>query len=43
LLASDGIRQSPLGEKQTDPTLIPSGIKDLLNWLLKNLLMNISR
>ena len=29
--ASEGIRQSPLGESETEPTLGPSGIQERLN------------
>ncbi len=33
--ASDGIRQSPRGDRLTDPTFGPSGMHDRLNWLAK--------
>ena len=33
--ASDGMRQSPRGDRLTEPTLGPSGKQDLLNWLAK--------
>ena len=36
--ASDGIRQSPLGDSDTEPTLGPSGRQLLLNCCVKNLL-----
>jgi hypothetical protein len=36
--ASLGIRQSPLGDKETDPTFGPSGKQLLLNCCEKNLL-----
>jgi hypothetical protein len=36
--ASDGIRQSPLGDNDTVPTLGPSGRQLLLNCCEKNLL-----
>ena len=34
--ASDGIRQSPRGERLTVPTFGPSGTHDRLNWFWKN-------
>lgn len=34
--ASLGIRQSPRGERLTEPTFGPSGTQDRLNWLAKN-------
>lgn len=40
--ASLGIRQSPLGDKLTDPTLGPSGIQLRLNCWLKKRLKNTS-
>ena len=33
--ASLGMRQSPRGERLTEPTLGPSGMQDRLNWLAK--------
>ena len=39
--ASEGILQSPRGERATVPTLGPSVAQLRLNWLLKNLLMKI--
>lgn len=35
---SEGMRQSPLGDRATEPTFTPSGMQERLNWLEKNLL-----
>lgn len=39
--ASDGIRQSPLGERETEPTLGQSGRQERLNCWAKKRLMNV--
>ena len=36
--ASEGMRQSPRGESETEPTLAPSGMQERLNCWEKNLL-----
>ena len=41
LHASDGIIQSPRGERPTDPTFGPSGMHERLNCWLKNLLQKV--
>ena len=41
LHASDGMSQSPLGERPTDPTFGPSGRHERLNCWLKKRLMNV--
>ena len=38
--ASEGILQSPLGERETEPTLGPSGIHERLNCCAKKRRMN---
>lgn len=39
--ASDGIRQSPLGERETEPTFGQSGRQERLNCWAKKRLMNV--
>lgn len=41
LQASEGILQSPRGDRDTEPTLGQSGRQDLLNCCAKNLLTNV--
>ena len=41
LEASDGIRQSPLGDSVTEPTFGPSGRQERLNCWMKNRLINV--
>lgn len=41
LTASEGIRQSPRGDSDTDPTFGPSGMQERLNCCWKNLRMNV--
>ena len=39
---SEGILQSPRGERETEPTLGPSGMQERLNCWVKNLLRKVS-
>lgn len=39
--ASEGILKSPLGERETSPTFMPSGIHERLNCWVKNLFKKI--